>query len=182
MTRVAAVLAAGLGLVAASGTTASAGGYLGIGVGTNAVSEATDKLLEDGRSVRLLGGSRWGRFAIEGMLGAFGLGLADRSGAAPLDGYQLALAAKYSLPLADAFHVYGRGGAQRTWATGALSEYDVAGTGFLVGAGFEIDVRTGIGSGSIWVDYQVSRTALSGDRFDLEATTRQWTLGVTVAL
>ncbi|HWU86428.1 MAG TPA: outer membrane beta-barrel protein [Kofleriaceae bacterium] len=170
-----------LALVAATSSVASAGRYLGIGIGTNAVSESSDKLGADGRSARLLGGMRWGRFSVEGMFGGFGLALADRSGATPMDAYQLSAAAKYNLPLGDNFEAYGRAGLHHTWASGQLDVYNVSGNGFLAGAGFEYRVATGIGSGSLWVDYQLSNATLSGDRFTFDTTTRQWTLGLTVA-
>lgn len=177
-----------LGLVAATSSVAAAGpvpkargGFVGIGVGTNAVSEGTDKLGDDGRSARLLGGMRWGRFSIEGMLSGYGLSLADRSGAQQMDAYQISLSGKYNFPLGDQFEVFGRAGVQHTWASGDLPQYDISGNGFLLGAGFEYRVTTGIGSGSIWVDYQVNKADLSGDLFSFEPTTRQWTLGLTVA-
>ena len=169
-----------LALVAATSSVASAGRYVGIGVGTNAVYEGTDKLSEDGRSARLLGGMRWGRISAEGQLSGFGLALADRSGATPMDAYQLSIAGKYNVPIGDRFEVYGRAGLMHAWASGELDVYDVSGNGFLLGAGFEYRVTTGIASGSLWVDYQVNKATLTGDRFEFDATMRQWTLGLSV--
>lgn len=175
-------VALALALVAATSSIASAGRYLGVGIGTNAVYESNDQLGDDGRSARLLGGMRWGRFSVEGMFSGYGLALADRSGATPMDVYQLSIAGKLNLPLGSNFEAYGRAGLHHTRATGEIDTYDASGSGFLLGAGFEYRVRTGIGSGSLWVDYQVNKAELTGERFTFDTTTRQWTLGLSVGL
>jgi opacity protein-like surface antigen len=169
-----------LALVAATSSIASAGRYLGIGVGTNAVTEGKDQLSNDGRSARLIGGMRWGQLSIEGMFSGYGVALADRSGATPLDAYQVSVAGKYNLPLGNAFEAYGRAGLQHTWVSGEVPIYGASGNGFLLGAGFEYRLKTGIASGSVWVDYQINKAQLTGDRFTYDATTRQWTLGLSV--
>src|SRR5689334_25410009 len=99
-----AVLAAAL--LAASSSAASAGVYVGLGIGTNAASETSDRLVEDGRSARLTVGyrfqpMRYGTFALEGALDGYGLGLKDRTSIVEIDARQVSAAAKFNLPLAD---------------------------------------------------------------------------------
>ena len=169
-----------LALVAASSSMASAGRYIGIGLGTNAVYEGSDQLAEDGRSARLLGGMRWGTFSAEAMISRYGLALADRSGATPLMAYQLSGAAKLNLPLGDRFEAFGRAGVQHTTTSGDSTTYAAAGNGILLGGGFEYRLNTGIGAGSITVDYQVNKAKLTGERFAFDTVIRQWTLGLTL--
>lgn len=183
-----AVLAAAL--LAASSSAASAGTYVGLGIGTNAVSETSDRLVEDGRSARLTVGyrfqpMRYGTLSLEGALGGYGLGLQDRTNIVEIDAFQISAAGKFNLPLADHFEAVGRLGLQHTSASAANTIYDTSGTGFLVGAGFEYHFNLGIGrDAALAVDYQLNRTTLSGERFQgataFGVTERQWTLGALV--
>lgn len=169
--------------VAVTSSAASAGTYVGLGIGTNAISDDQDRLVEDGRSGRLLLGMRFGQFSIEGMFSGYGVALADQSGNDPMDAYQFSIAGKFNLPLGSGFEAYGRAGLQHTrMSGGAVEDYDVDGNGFLVGAGFEYRLNLGIGSGSIWVDYQINKAELEGDRFMFDATSRAWTLGLSIGI
>jgi hypothetical protein len=179
-------------LLAATSSAATAGTYVGIGLGTNAASESSDRLVEDGRSGRLILGYRFrpmqfgGALSIEGSFDRYGLGLVDRTSIVGMDANQLSAAVKFNMPLADHFEAFGRLGLQHTSASAANPIYDTSGGGFLIGAGMEYRFNPGVGSGaSLTVDYQLNKTTLSGDRFQGESAfgvvERQWTLGVALA-
>lgn len=169
--------------VAATSSAASAGAYVGLGIGTNAISEENDRLTEDGRSGRLILGTRFGQFSIEGMLSGYGVALVDQSGNDSMDAYQLSAAGKFNLPLGSGFEAFGKLGIQHTWiGGGSRDDYDVSGRGFLVGAGFEYRLNFGLGSGSILVDYTINKAELDGDRFNFDATERAWTLGLSIGI
>lgn len=167
-------------LLAASSGVASAGTYLGLGIGT---APAIDNQLEmdsNGRSLRGLVGRRWGRFSIEGALGGF-----DGYGAAgdPYDAYQGAIAAKLNLPLSDGFEAYGRAGLQRTWLSRQKEDLDADGSGYVLGAGFAFRLDLGAADGSIFVDYQYTNVELEdGAMRTYDFNTRMWTLGLTIGI
>lgn len=179
-------------LVAATSSAASAGTYVGIGIGTNAVSEGSDRLVEDGRSARLFGGYRFKplrrgiTIAVEGALNGYGLGLKDRTTIVELDAYQLSAAARVNVPLAHNFEAYGRLGLQHTTVGGDNAIYDTDGNGYLGGVGLSYNFNVGIGTGAaIWIDYQLANAELSGERFKgaaaFDVTERQWGLGVALS-
>lgn len=167
-------------ILAASSGVASAGTYLGLGLGT---APAIDNQLEmdsEGRSVRGLVGHRFGRLAIEGALGNFD-GLAMQG--APYDAYQAQIAAKLSLPLGDGFEAFGRAGLQRTWLSRHKAELDADGNGYVLGAGFAYRLDIGVADGSIFVDYQYTNAELDdGLMRTFDYNTRMWTLGLTIGI
>jgi hypothetical protein len=175
-------------LVAVAHSAASAGTYLGLGIGTSAdvgVSNATGTPFEQGggRSERFIIGQRFGRLSIEGAGTRYGL----LHQLAPYDGTSLAVAAKLSLPLGNNFDVFGRGGLQRTWLSDSQNTPNTmsySGNGYLLGAGFEYRFDAAVlGGGSIFVDYernQSSFSASNGRPFDGIAS--MWTLGLTLAI
>jgi hypothetical protein len=176
-------------LVAAMSSVASAGPYVGLGIGTNAVS-GSDRIVDDGRSGRLLVGYsfrplRYGTLAVEGTIGGYGLGLKDGDEALPMDAYQLSAAVRFNLPLSNNFEAFGRLGLHHTSVGADNSIYDTSGNGFLAGAGiaFLFDARIGKGA-AVSIDYQLNKVDLSGERFQgassLGLVERQWTLGVTL--
>ena len=177
-------------LLAASSSVAAAGTYVGLGIGTNAVSESTDRLVEDGRSARLVVGyslrpMKYGTISIEGALDGYGLGLNDRTSVVEIDAFQISAAGKFNLPLADHFEAFGRLGLGHTTASAANAIYDTSGTGFLFGAGIEYRFAIGIGTGaSVTLDYQLNKVTLSGDRFQgasaFNILERQWTIGAAI--
>ncbi len=178
-------------LVAAMSSVATAGTYVGLGIGTNAVSEGSDRLVEDGRSAKVLVGyrfrpMRFGAISLEGTIGGYGLGLKDGTKIVQLDAYQLSAAGRFNLPLSNNFEAFGRLGLQHTTAGGDNPLYDTSGSGFLVGAGIAYLFNVGVGTGAaVSIDYQINRAELSGERFKgptaFSVTERQWTLGVTMS-
>lgn len=162
-------------------TPAWAGGYLGLALGTEpGVSGDLDDLATaNGRSLRGLGGFRFGNIAIEGALNGFGV----LTGRGEQNVYQLSAAGKLNLPLGNGFEVFGRAGLERTWLSFDDERYDLAGTGFLVGAGFEYRLNLGVTSASVFVDYTIHRAKLEdGQAREVDATTRMWGLGFTVGI
>ena len=169
------------GLMAIS-TTASAGGYLGLALGTQpAVNDemATDVAAPSGRSLRVLIGSRFGNFSIEGALNGFGV-IAPSRGEKTL--YQVSGALKLNLPLGNNFEGFGRVGLERTWLNVDDDRYNWAGNGFLVGAGFEYRLDAVLTNGSVFVDYNVHHATLEDTRDKRDATERIWALGFSVGI
>lgn len=173
-------------LLAALSGTASAGGYLGLGIGTApAMSEDPDRLEADGRSAKFLAGSRFGQVSIEGALGGYGTLLETQDGGFVDYGtaLQAAAALKLSLPLGSGFEVFGKGGLHHTWINDdRRDERSVSGNGYLLGAGAEYRFNTGVAAASIFIDYQYSKANLEGDALAFEGHTRMWTLGFTIGL
>lgn len=177
-------------LLAATPSAASAGAYVGLGIGTNEVS-GSDRLVDDGRSLRLLVGYefrplRFGTLAVEGSIGGYGLGLLDRTSVVEIDARQLSLAGRFNLPLPNNFQAFGRLGLHHTSASAENPIYDTSGSGYLVGAGIAYRFDVGVGKGaSVGIDYQLNKVELSGDRFQNSAAfdvlQRQWTLGVALS-
>lgn len=162
-------------------STASAGVYVGLGVGTEpaANDELATVATPSGRSVRGLLGFRFANVSVEGAINGFDVltGLGNHTV------YQASAAAKLSLPLGNGFEAFGRGGLEHTQLDLGDDRYNLAGNGWLLGAGFEYRFNTPLISGSIFVDYNVHRASLDDERKnELDATTRMWGLGVTVGL
>jgi hypothetical protein len=160
-------------------TTASAGGYLGLGLGTQpgVNDEMATTAPPVGRSLRGLGGWRFGRFSIEGAVNGFGV-VANNHGDQTV--YQVSVAGKYSLPLGNHFEAFGRAGLERTWLNLGDDRYNFTGNGFQVGAGFEYQLDIGISNASLFVDYTIHHATLEDTRGQVDETSRIWALGFTV--
>jgi outer membrane protein with beta-barrel domain len=167
------------GLLAIS-STASAGGYLGLGLGTppGVNDEMATTAAPDGRSLRGLGGMQFGRFSVEGALNGFGV--ITHHGDQNV--YQASVAAKYNLPLGNKFEAFGRAGLERTWLSLDDDRYNFAGNGFLIGAGFEYRFDLSVTHASIFVDYMIHHASLENTRGKLDETSRIWGLGFTVGI
>lgn len=168
-------------LIAGSTSVASAGGYIGLGIGTGPGTSGDLAYKEDGRSGRLQLGFRLGsHLAIEGL----GSRADVMYGTSP-SSYQwqvLGLAGKYNITLDDGFELYGRLGVQHTSVSDVMDTELHAGNGMLFGGGFEYRVGLGM-SASIFIDYTVNRSKLESDRSpgaSWDFTSRVWTLGATV--
>ncbi len=171
--------------LAALTSVASAGTYLGIGVGSEtsggAEIDGTDIGSMDGygRSGRLMVGSRFSKLSIEGQASRFDVAFNNYTYGAT----QVAAVLKLSIPLGNNFEFFGKGGLERTWLSDNNSMLDAAGNGILLGAGFEYRLSLGVTSASIFVDYQRASTGFENDypqRWD--GVTSMWTLGATVSL
>jgi hypothetical protein len=169
--------------VMAISTTASAGGYLGLALGTQpGVNEELTTMAPNarpvGRSLRGLGGMRFGNFSVEGALNGFGV--VTNRGDQTI--YQASVAAKLNLPLGNNFEGFGRAGLERTWLDLGDDRYNYAGNGFLIGAGFEYRLDIGISNASIFVDYTIHHATLADTRGKADETSRIWALGFTVGI
>jgi len=166
-------------LVATSASVASAGGFVGLGVGTGAASSGDVPYEENGRSGRLELGYRFGRFSVEGLASRYGMAY-DAKG---WDATTLGLAGKVNFPLGDKFEAFGRLGLQRT--TVSWESLENGGNGFLLGGGFEYRLPVAAVGVSIFVDYTILYTSMkniqpaSGNEWGL--TSRIWTLGATLS-
>jgi hypothetical protein len=174
-------------LVAATSAPALAGSYLGLGIGTSpTISEQTDRLDGNGRSGKVLLGMRFGQLSLEGGIGAWDVVRTnDRGITQPFaESYQLSGALKLSLPLGNNFEAFGRAGLHHTWlrAASGMDRDHVSGDGYLIGAGFEYRLNLVVGQGSLFIDYQVNKAKLEGERFMFDGNTRMWTAGLTVGL
>lgn len=164
-----------------SSTAASAGGYLGLGIGPEANVNGTDGHFDgDGRSYRLLGGIRFSRLSFEASLTGQDVLMMDNGGG-EYASKQLALAGKYSLPLGSHFEAFGKVGVHRTWLSGG-SVYDVSGGGWLLGGGFEYRLNALITGASLFVDYTHHAATLDGDVYSFEAGVGMWMLGFTIGI
>jgi hypothetical protein len=138
--------------ILATGPVASAGTYIGLGVGT-APSVGNDSIPGAGaetRSYRGLLGYSFGHLAIETELNHFDSALNTESYGWTMLGVGL----KYGIPLGYGFDVYGRAGLQRTWLSADDSTrgiYAGAGDGLYLGVGVELRV---LPMASVFVDYE----------------------------
>ena len=167
-------------LLIASTPLASAGGYVGLGIGTAPAmtdDSAELNLAADGRSGRVLLGSRWGQISLEGALGKFDVVSPGRQ---PFELYQGSVAGKASFPLGNGFEAFGRLGLQRTWLVNEIGSFDKEGNGFLLGGGFEYSFDVAPTRLSMFIDYQYSSAKLDGDRGRADVSSRMWTLGLTL--
>lgn len=172
-------------LLAATASTASAGTYVGLGIGTGPGTTGDMAFNKDGRSGRLQLGVGFGRVAVEGMAGKFSVRTNDGYA---YDDVSFGVGGKLNIPLADRFEVFGRLGYQHSFLspTSDANRPDFDGGGMFGGAGFEYRLSLAVTSMSLFVDYTVARSALTspmtfGDR-EFGFTTRLWTLGMTVSL
>ena len=170
--------------VAVAAPVASAGTYIGLGVGSGAnVSDSVDSpYLADGRSAKLAVGFSFGRLAAEGAYSGFGLIRQNGPATGALDSRTLSAALKYNYPLGNNFEVFGRAGLLRTDLTPRdVGPMTTSGDGYLLGAGFEYRLPA---FGSIFVDYTRDEatfdSSLKGQ--PLDQTASMWMLGVNVSL
>lgn len=175
-------------LAATTGTASAGGTYVGLGIGTApAISEDSDRIESDGRSMRGILGMRWGQWSIEGSLGGNELLRFNnnRSAAVPFgDLYNLSASGKFNLPLGNNFEAFGRLGVNHLVVRGEDEGNNASGNGLLFGGGFEYKLNLGVAGGSIFVDYTINRGEMILDATDqtYDLTTRTWTLGLTIGI
>lgn len=162
-------------LLVLGSSTAHAGGYLGLGIGPSpAVNDNLDSLSPSGRSGRFLAGFRFSKLAVEGAVTAY-------TASVGYDARQFQLTGKYNHELGSGFEVYGRFGVHHTSLDADDAMYDVSGNGLLIGGGAELRLPLPI-TASMFLDYSLASATLSGDRYDLEHSSRMWMLGFTIGL
>jgi hypothetical protein len=145
-------------VLAATATTASAGTYFGLGIGTSGEVSADHgvKVQDNGRSYRGFIGYRFGHLSIEGALTHYSLFLDGTA----FDSNRAAAVAKYSFPISSGFELFGRGGVQHTWLmTGTQGQNNADGTGIVFGGGVEYRFHLSfIAGGSVFLDYERAQT------------------------
>ena len=174
----------------ATTTAASAGTYLGLGIGPDANVGGTDSLSSGGRSARLLGGYSFGGLkvgAISVEASLTGQSLTYNTNARGMfDAKELAIAGRYSYPLGYHFEVFGKAGLHHTWLTHQSSDvYNASGNGFLLGLGVEYRFANmgPVKGPSLFLDYTHYMASLEGDRAMYEGVNvGMWMLGFTVGL
>jgi len=165
-------------LLVASMTHATAGGYVGLGIGTAPAMKDDDNVLDsDGRSGRVFLGSRWSQISLEGGLHKFDVVSPGRQ---PYELYQASVSGKASFPLGNGFEAFGRLGLQRTWLVNPVGSFDKEGNGWLVAGGFEYRFDLAPTSLGLFIDYQFNKAKLDGDRGELGVSSRMWTLGLSL--
>ena len=168
-------------VLAVTASAASAGTYLGLGVGTSAdLGGGMGRFTTDnGRSDRLIVGYRFGRLSIDGSGTRFGLLNQGR-----YDGTELAAALKLDVPVAGQLGVFARGGVERTWLSSQSTQPSLSGDGYILGAGLEYRLDLLLGAGSIFLDYNRSDTNYQVDNTmqKVDGTTSMWTLGLTLQI
>lgn len=177
MTRVALVAAT---LAALTGTASA--GYIGLGIGSVPAVSDDQPYTPTSRSAKVLVGSRWGRFSLEGALGGFEVGVLGSTTVGKL--YQFSAAAKLNLPLGDNFEAFGRFGLGHSRAVieDDYRVYEARGNGFLVSAGLEYRLDVGVAGASAFIDYQINNADLTYDSGQQTAsvTSRMFSLGATL--
>lgn len=179
----------------ATTTAASAGTYLGLGIGPDANVGSVSYLDSGGRSARLLGGYSFGglkvgTLSIEGSLTGQSLAFDDSvHNPSSMNAKELGVAAKYNFPIGYHFELLAKAGVHHTWVTHERpdvygSYFDASGSGLMIGTGVEYRVSVGpIKAGSLFLDYTYYRATLEGERQMLEdASVGMWMLGFTVGL
>jgi hypothetical protein len=176
-------LVLGVILLAGQSGMASAGVYLGLGVGTNGFEDSAHIFQTDGRALRVFGGYRFpnlsfGAFSVEGGLEGYDL-FNNHSDSKSYTATDFFAAGKFSLPISSDFDAYGRLGVQRTSLSGSG---DFAGSGYLAGAGIELHINTQIVNGSVFVDFTRNGQTLSGNAGHSveDSSVDRWMLGLTV--
>lgn len=175
-------------VIAATSSVASAGTYVGLGIGTAAGGSWEHNQLElqgdvDGfeRSGRLVLGMRMSKLSVEGQASQFALTFGDPS---EFQGTQVGVGLKLNVPLGDNFEIYPKGGLARTWLTGRGTVMDdYAGSGWFLGAGVEYRLSFAVTAASLFLDYQRTQTTFGSDsQYDFDSSFGMWTLGATLSL
>jgi hypothetical protein len=167
-------------LLAAVPATASAGGYLGLALGSEpGVNDNMARIATPlGRSLRGLAGIRFGNLSVEAALNGFTV----LTGKIDETLYQGSLALKLSIPLGNDFEAFGRAGLERTWLNYGDERFDRTGDGYQFAGGFEYRLNAILANASLFVDYTVHRTTLVNTQESVDSTSRIWGLGFTVGI
>jgi hypothetical protein len=174
-----------LALILTAGT-AHAGGYLGLGIHSEAGlgGDMNDNFSSTGHNGgRLTLGTRISRIAIEGTLD--GTDISSTNGFGERRDYSLVSAGiggKYFVPLAagGAFEAFGKFGLQRSWLRGdGDARIDHSGDGWAAGAGLQYSFNVGlVGGAALLVDYTYQKLDMKDSgRADLIGNVRTLSAG-----
>jgi hypothetical protein len=175
----------------AMATSANAGGYVGLGLGFDAVltGELDEHFdAEATGSGRLALGMRFGPVALEAS--AFGARfsslapMSDDSARGDFTPLSLGVDLKYYLSLLPRVEPYARGGLNRTWMMrpelGAMATH--SGRGYALGGGVQLPFRAlMLVQAAIWADYTMHVTSLESPAGDVvQGSAHMLMLGVSV--
>ncbi|MBL9012670.1 MAG: outer membrane beta-barrel protein [Myxococcales bacterium] len=163
-------------LLAATASSAHAGGYIGLGVGDGIATTGDLEYSAEGRTLKLIGGFAFGKLAVEGSAQRADVLMVDAGRAYSLT--QLGLAAKYSYPLSDGFELYGKLGLNRIALDPKADGLDGTGSGILAGGGVEYRSKLPV---TFWLDYTLTNADISMGA-DYAMSTRQWMIGASLGL
>lgn len=172
-------------LVAATAATASAGGYVGLGIGNGANSSGGLSVHPAGRTFRLMGGYEIGRDVLHGRFAVEALG--TRYDMVREDGHEytgttLALAGRYNFGLGYNFYLYARLGIQYTTLEPKVYEEPRSGIGVLFAPGVEYRIPIGAMALAFFIDGTVTHASMSDPSIPNspavgDLTSTYWTLG-----
>lgn len=162
-------------------STASAGVYAGLGVGTAPVVNGSFDEMADpsGPSTRGMLGFRIWNVSVEGAVNGFGV---NTPSAGDHTAYQASAALKLNVPVAGPLEGFGRGGIERTWLSMGNDREDLSGNGFLAGVGFELRLNAILASMSLFADYTLHHATLESMVDKVDATSHIFAVGVTVGM
>jgi hypothetical protein len=168
--------------ILAAPTAASAGVYIGLGIGTTGVNDSStatsNTFTDNGRSWRGDVGYRFQPFAlgsitpalsIEGGYQGFNVGLMGARITSPFDGQEFFAAGKFSVPFNPLFEAYARLGFEHSSFTSQtnIPHSELDGTGWLGGVGVEFRLGGIVGappvfrSSGIWVDFTYNGNSMT---------------------
>lgn len=174
-------------------SSAHAGGYLSLGMGSDAalggeINQHFDT--DDLKVTRLAVGTRIGPIAIEGVMSGADLRgtsnqILGESSGGDFSTTSLGIDVKYYVGLSGALEGYARGGINKTWlgtGSGTETNFDYSGRGYSVGGGLQYTFRLlpSIG-GAIWADYNHQLMSLSDQNAPtISGTADMLTIGLSV--
>ena len=169
-------------IVAALAGSASAGTYVGLGIGKPTVTnDGNDDFATSGRSHRVMLGVRLGRVSVEAAY--TGYDLVPALGTGPVDSRSLSAALKLNLPLGNNFEAFARGGVLHTRIGESGASMSMSGNGYTFSGGFEYGLDLGLARAALFVDSTRNLVELSSDDMrTIDQTASLWTLGFAVFL
>lgn len=166
-----------------------AGGYIGLGIGTNAKLHGDfvqhfDST--DATSLRFTLGKRTGPLAIEGTI--FGTELRSITGritSPELSAVTAEVGLKYHFELSGRLEAYVRAGLNHTWLVednqDFMAEDALSGNGYSGSVGLQYNLSALLGTAAVWLDYTHAQTTLTQfERADLSGGTRTLSIGLSV--
>jgi hypothetical protein len=176
-------------LVLGFSSTAFAGGYIAVGVGSDAEIEGDLAGMFDADGAnngRLSIGQRSGPLAIEASI--FGTDLNSAAGAGgEYSTLSLGVDVKYYVSLTGPIEGYARGGLNKTWIgadEGGDVGVDMEGRGYSVGAGLQYSFRLmPLGEAALWLDYTHQSVRLYDQALEqFDGNVKLLTVGLSIGL
>jgi hypothetical protein len=153
---------------------ASAGGYVGLGIGSATTGDELDENYDgDGSSIRITIGQRFTWVSLEAGLNTYGL--KTENSRATWDAKALSAAGRVHMPLTGKLEGYLRLGVERHYVDRSDNEVSLRGSGWLASLGAEYGLHFGFAKGSVWLDLTRHNAMLtntnSGNQLDANIDT-----------